>query len=121
MMAAHDYGAKGYGIELIEKLVNIANKNAVLLGLVDDVKIIRGNIFDINLSSADVITMYLLKNANEKVRVKLEKELKSGARIVTLNYPIANWKYNSIYKIGDEKHRYTIYLYIWKANVVENR
>jgi ubiquinone/menaquinone biosynthesis C-methylase UbiE len=114
LMAAKEFRAKGHGVELIGQLVNMANRKAMALGLLDDVEFIRGNLFDVDLSSADVVTMYLMRSAMEKVRVKLEEELKPGARVVVLDYSIANWKPDDVLKIDDETRKHIIYLYVWK-------
>jgi ubiquinone/menaquinone biosynthesis C-methylase UbiE len=111
LMAAQEFGAKGFGVDLIGQLIHEAKRKAVTLGLIDDVEFIRGNLFEVDLSSTDVVTMYLLKNTTEKVRIKLEKELKPGARVVTLNYPIIKWTPDEIIEIDDEKPKYFIYLY----------
>jgi ubiquinone/menaquinone biosynthesis C-methylase UbiE len=114
LMAAQEFGAKGIGVDLIGQLVNEAKRKAVALGLIDNVVFIRGNLFDVDLSSADVVTIYLLKNTTERVRIKLEKELRPGARVVALNYPIIKWTLDEVIEIDDEKPKYLIYLYYWK-------
>ena len=114
LMAAQEFGAKGFGVDLIGQLIQEAKRKAVTLGINDDVEFIRGNLFDVDLSSTDVVTMYLLKNSTEKVRIKLEKELKQGAKVVTLNYPIIKWTTDEVIEIDDENSKYLIYIYHWK-------
>jgi predicted RNA methylase len=113
LMAAKEFGAKGRGVELIDALVNEAKRRAITMGLLDDVEFIKGNLFDVNFSSADVVTMYLLKRSMEKVRVRLEETLKAGARVVTLDYLITKWRYDEILEIDDTSPKHTVYLYIW--------
>ena len=114
LMAAKEFGAKGCGIELIVLPVNEAKRRAYAMELLEDVEFIKGNLFDVNISSADVVTMYLLKGSTEKVRVKLEEELKPGARVVTLDYPIVKWRCDGIQTIDDVTPKHTIYLYVWR-------
>ena len=48
--------------------------------------------FTVNLTSADVVFLYLTTSANEKIRPKLETELKKGVRVVSHDYEIVGWK-----------------------------
>lgn len=54
-----------------------------LLGLRKRVRIIRGNLFEIDLSEADVVFSYLLQNTNDRLKDKLRRELRPGTRIVS--------------------------------------
>jgi cyclopropane fatty-acyl-phospholipid synthase-like methyltransferase len=113
LMAADEFGANSVGIDLNKRLVNEARKKAKARNLEDNVKILHGNIFDFDLSQADVVTMYLTTGANEKVRPKLEEELKEGARVVTHDFSIPGWKQVKNIKFKEGYRSHTIYLYIW--------
>jgi len=71
--------------------------------------------FKVDLRPADVVFLYLTTSANEKVKPKLDLELKSGARVVSHDYEIIGWKPIKIDnfcenpKLGYPSH--TIYLY----------
>lgn len=92
IMAAKEFGAYAIGVELREDLVKQAMKKVVEFGLQDRVKIIHDDIFNVNISMADVVYLYLTTSANEKVRPKLEAELKKGTRVVSHDYEIIGWK-----------------------------
>ncbi len=62
---------------------------------------------------ADVVALYLLTEANEQLRPKLERELKPGARVVSLEFRIKGWKPARVEKVEAHRHPYTIYLYHW--------
>ena len=108
ILAAKDVGAKSTGIELREDLVERARTEIKRLNLEDKVKVIQGNFFDVNISDANVITLYLTSSANERLRPKLEAELKPGARVVSHDFKIPGWKPIGIY---DELLGHTIYTY----------
>jgi len=91
-MAAKDFGAKAVGVELREDLVKRALTTISELGLENKVKIVQSDLFNVDLNGADVIFLYLTTSANEKIRPKLETELKKGARIVSHDYEILGWK-----------------------------
>lgn len=92
IMAAKDFGANAVGVELREDLVKRALNTISELGLENKVKIVQSDLFNVDLNGADVIFLYLTTSANEKVRPKLETELKRGARIVSHDYEILGWK-----------------------------
>jgi tRNA A58 N-methylase Trm61 len=115
IMAAKTFGARGVGIELREDLAKKALATIHENGLEDRVTIMNGSMFDVNLSSADVVYLYLTTSANEKIRPKLESDLKKGARVVSHDYEIIGWKPEKVEnfcenpQLGYPSH--TIYLY----------
>lgn len=115
IMAAQEFGARGVGVELREDLVRRALERVLDLGLERNVKIVQSDMFNVDLSQADVITLYLTTSANEKVKPKLESELKSGSRIVSHDYEIIGWKPQKIDKFCENPNlgypSHTIYVY----------
>jgi predicted RNA methylase len=115
IMAAKDFGARAVGIELREDLVKKALGSVYEQGLQDRITIVNGDIFKVDLTSADVVFLYLTTSANEKIRPKLEAELKPGVRVVSHDYEIVGWKPLKVDnfcenpKLGYPSH--TIYLY----------
>jgi predicted RNA methylase len=92
IMAAKTFGARAVGVELREDLAKKALSTIHDNGLADRVNIVNGDLFSVNLTSADVVFLYLTTSANEKVRPKLETELKKGVRVVSHDYEIIGWK-----------------------------
>jgi tRNA A58 N-methylase Trm61 len=115
VMAAQEFGARAVGIELREDLAKKALAAIHELGIQDRVTIVQDDMFNIRLSPANVIFLYLTTSANDKVKPKLEKELQQGARIVSHDYEILGWKplktenFCENPKLGYPSH--TIYLY----------
>jgi len=81
--AAKKYGARGVGIEIDPALVKKATENAVAAGVSDRVRFLNQNLFDADLRQGTVVTLYLLQSINERLRPKLVRELKPGARVVS--------------------------------------
>ena len=117
-MAAKNFSARAVGVELREDLAKKALNSIHEEGLANRITIVNGDLFNVNLKSADVVFLYLTTSANEKIRSKLETELKKGVRIVSHDYEIVGWKPTKILnfcenpKIGYPTH--TIYLYTIK-------
>jgi predicted RNA methylase len=114
-MAAKSFGARAVGVELREDLAKKALSTIHENGLSNRVTIVNGDMFTVNLSSADVVFLYLTTSANEKIKPKLETELKKGVRVVSHDYEIVGWKPLKVDnfcenpQLGYPSH--TIYLY----------
>ena len=92
IMAAQEFGARSVGVEMREDLAKQALGRVSELGLDVRVKIVQGDMFKLDLSQADVVTLYLTTSANDKVKPKLEAELKPGTRVVSHDYEILGWR-----------------------------
>ena len=77
-------------------LVNSTNARIRRLGLDNDAQVIHGNFLDVDLSPADVVTLYLATDTNEMLRPNLEKYLKRGSRVVSHEYAVPGWKPNLV-------------------------
>ena len=115
IMAAQEFGARSVGVELREDLAKKALAAVHERGIQDRVTIVQDDLFKVNISQASVVFLYLTTSANDKVKSKLEKELKSGTRIVSHDYEILGWKpvrresYCENPRLGYPSH--TIYVY----------
>ncbi|WP_013334241.1 SAM-dependent methyltransferase [Gloeothece verrucosa] len=107
--AAKNYGAKGVGIDIDPKLIQEAKANAREAGVSDRVKFIEQDFFKADLSEATVVTLYLLSDANLKLRPKLLQELKPGTRIVSHAFNMGTWKPEQVVTVtGGSKIYYWI-------------
>jgi SAM-dependent methyltransferase len=83
--AARRYGARAVGIELDPLRYLWCQLLITVLGLRDRVQIVFGNFFNLDLSPADVVTCYLLRDTNKKLQEKFKEELDPDTRVVS-NY-----------------------------------
>jgi precorrin-6B methylase 2 len=90
--AAKEYGAHGVGVDIDPQRIQEANANVQAAGVADKVKIIEGDLFEVDLRPATVVTLYLLPSLNLKLQPKLFKELKPGTRIVSHAFDMGDWK-----------------------------
>jgi len=84
-MAAKRFGCKGVGFDINPVRVRESNKTVKKLNVGHLVKIEEKNIFDVDLSKASVIMLYLLPALNKKLIPQLNK-MKPGSRIVSHEY-----------------------------------
>jgi SAM-dependent methyltransferase len=109
--AVQKFGAKAVGVELNPKLAKEATEMIAKLGLQNHAKVIRGDIFEADLSQADVVTLYLTTSSNEKLRPKLEQSLRPGARVVSHDYGIRGWNPIDVQEVFVHNRRHKIFLY----------
>jgi SAM-dependent methyltransferase len=83
--AAKKLGAHGIGFDLNTDRVNEARANVEHAGVGSLVTIKRANVFDVDLSPANVVMLYLLPEINVKLIPQLEK-LRPGSRIVSHDF-----------------------------------
>ena len=91
LTAAKVFGARGFGVEIQDKLVRLSNEAAQREGIADRVKFITQDLFKTDISQATVLTMYLLPNTVNMLKDKLLAELRPGTRILSHDYPLAGW------------------------------
>ncbi len=83
-------GGQGFGVDIDPRLVELANRNARLAGVADRAEFRNQDLFDTDLSSADVLTVYLLPAVNAKL-VPTVLALEPGTRIVSHDYGFGDW------------------------------
>jgi len=87
--AVRRFGARAVGVEIDPERVSRIKER--LIATKTQAELIEANLFSVNLSAADVIAIYLSDSANAKLAPKLKAELKSEARIVSLDYALPGW------------------------------
>jgi len=91
ILAAQKYGARGVGIELDPKLIDISRQIARTADVADLVTFIQGDLFQADISAATVVTLFLSPSVNSELEPKLRRELRPGTRIVSHQFPINRW------------------------------
>ena len=90
--AARNYQVRAIGIELAFPLYIICLIKSLFFKGVGSVKFRRKNIFKTNYSDADIIYVFGLPGPlSQKVRPKLEKDLKPGTKVVSYVFAIEGW------------------------------
>ncbi len=87
--AVRKFGARAVGVELDPERFARIQERLRATGIVAEV--IHEDFMKIDLSSADVVAIYLSPAVNSKLGPKLKDEVKSGARVVSLDYVLPGW------------------------------
>ncbi len=113
IMAARKYKADATGVELDDALYKQSSQRIKTLGLESLARIVHGDLMQQDYSSYDLLTIYLLPVAIEKVTPLFEKQLKKGARIVAHDFEFPKWVPAKILDIDDdgEGRSHRLYLY----------
>lgn len=111
IIAAQKFGARAVGVEISENLVKRSQDRIHAEGLAERVNVIHDDLMNVDISPADVVTIYLLRDSNDVLRPKLEMSLKPGARVVSHDYEIRGWKPVAVEKTKANNRSHAIYLY----------
>jgi len=84
-------GLTAHGIEYNPDMAELARRNAASAGLAERATFATGDLFEADLSRADVITMFLLPSINERLRPIL-LDLKPGTRVVSNTFRMGDWQ-----------------------------
>ena len=88
-IAAAKRGARAKGVEFNPDMVALSKRNAQAAGV--QVELVRGDIFETDFSEADVLTLYLLPELNERLRPTILK-MKPGTRVVSHQFTMGDWE-----------------------------
>ncbi len=115
--AARKYHAHGVGIEYDPQLVAESRENAKKAGVEDLVEFRQQAAQTSDVSSATVVTLFLMNSSNLKLRPMLTKQLKPGARIVSHQFAMGDWKPDKTEIIPNQNTLVTdSTLYLWIAD-----
>ncbi len=109
LFAAAAAGAVSEGFEISLLPYLIAKFKIIFFRGKDKPKIYFRDFWGINLGEADAIFVFLMPRIMQKLRVKMEKELKPGARVICYTWPMPGWTPAQVDSLPEQPK---IYLYI---------
>lgn len=89
--AAQKYGIRAVCVDIDPERIKEARENVRNAGVEDLVEVRQADLFEVDLSDADIVTLYLLPSLNEKLRPKLAGQLRPGARVVSHAFDMGSW------------------------------
>jgi hypothetical protein len=90
VVTAAKRGARAMGVDLDRVLLKQARELAEREGVADRATFREQNLFETDLSSATVVTSYLLPEMNLRLRPRIQS-LKPGTRVVAHDYHMGDW------------------------------
>ena len=104
--AARNYESAAIGIEVDPFRILWSRWSIRRKGVQDKVRVIRGNFFSQDLSTATVVTVFQRIGTNNRLKAKLASELASGTRVISYQHLFEGWTPSETTQDPD------IYLYI---------
>jgi SAM-dependent methyltransferase len=115
VLAAKKYGCKGMGYDIDPQRIKECHANARKYDVEGRVTFEQKNIFDLDLSAADVVTLYLLPDLNVRLIPQLQK-LKPGARVVSHDFSMkGHVKPDKVVTMTSKEDNVEHTLYLWTA------
>ena len=108
--AARDYNArKVVGIELNQRLCSIAIRRTRRL---KNAIIKNENYDDVNLSEANLVTLYQSASENARLKRKLLDELSEGTKVVSHDFGIPGWRPTDFQTFKEGNHSFRVIVYV---------
>jgi predicted RNA methylase len=105
VITAAQRGATALGIEYNPKMVELSRFNAKKAGVSDKATFRRGDIFRTNFSNADVLTLFLLPELNERLRPTILR-MRPGTRVVSNSFEMGDWEPDQVAEVEDDCQSY---------------
>jgi hypothetical protein len=117
VITAAKRGARSVGVEFNPNMVELSRRNAQAAGVTARATFQEGDLFQADISKANVITLFLLPSINMKLRPKI-LELRPGTRVVSNTFSMEDWNADETQTIsGDCSSWCTALLWIVPAKV----
>ncbi|MBX3205966.1 MAG: methyltransferase domain-containing protein [Labilithrix sp.] len=116
--AAKKFGIKAFGFDLDPQRIKESKENAKKAGVEHLVTFEQKDIFNVDLSPATVVTLYLLPELNVRLIPQLEK-LKPGSRVVSHDFDMEGVAYENWWSVIARDHQTPKdrehFVYLWKT------
>jgi len=89
--AAGEFGARGVGIDIDPRRIREAEANARAAGVTDRVRFRNEDLFEAGFRDATVVTLFLSRDVNLRLRPRLLRELAPGTRVVSYYHDMGGW------------------------------
>ncbi len=112
VMAAKKYGCKATGFDIDPQRVKESRENVKKNNVEKLAEIREQNVFELDLSPASVVTLYLLPSLNVKLIPQLEK-LKPGSRIVSHDFDMEGVTPDKVVHMTSSEDNVEHTIYLW--------
>jgi SAM-dependent methyltransferase len=104
-------GVRGVCVELDPQRLRWARDAAEEAGVSALIRFVQGDLFEVPIGDATVVTLFLMRPANLRLRPKLLRELAPGTRVVSNTFDMGNWDADRTERVGQPPrtvYRWTI-------------
>ncbi len=104
---------RAVGVDLDPRRIEQSRENARQAGVTARVSFQQKDLFAVDMKEATVVSLYLLPTINLKLRPKLLRDLKPGARIVSHDFNMGDWQPDREVQLNE----HTIYFWVVPSSV----
>jgi hypothetical protein len=118
VIAAARRGARAVGVELDSMLVEESRAGADTAGVAGRAEFRRADLFATDLRLASVVTLYLGRELNRRLRPIFLRDLRPGTRVVSQAFDMGDWPPDSVVTVRSREVAATpVHLWIIPADV----
>jgi SAM-dependent methyltransferase len=85
-------GVSGVCVEIDPALLRLSRAEAERAGVADRIRFVEGDLFEVPIADATVVTLYLLREVNLRLRPRLLRELRPGTRVISNAFDMGDWE-----------------------------
>ncbi len=111
IQAAVNYGIRGVGIDVDDRLLTIARNQAHQAGVDQRLSFEQENLFECEFHQATVVLIYLLPHLNLRLRPRLKAQLKPSSRIISHQFNMGDWLPDRTLKLVPSEEDSILYLW----------
>ncbi len=101
--AYQQYGSKGVGLEILPEALAHSRGKVESARLKEYIQVVDQNFMSFDYSIGDVYILYLNRNVLGQLSLKLENELRPGARVVTHCFDLPAWESKEYHVFKDSR------------------
>jgi hypothetical protein len=110
LIAAVRAGArKGLGVDIDPDLAEVAYAEVKEAGLTGKIEILWGNALSVDMTQATVVFLFMGEAFNMVMRPLLWKQLPPGARVVSNDFGMGDWKPDRTVRVTTPERTYVVY------------
>ena len=109
--AVLEFGARGVCVDIDPRRIAESQKNAGAAGVADHIRFLNQDLFVTDVSEAAVVMLFLSRALNLKLRPKLLRELKPGARVVSHWHDMGDWNPQKSVRVQSSGRERSVYLW----------
>ncbi|MGH7797054.1 MAG: SAM-dependent methyltransferase [Candidatus Binatia bacterium] len=109
--AVREFGARGVCVDIDPQRIAESRENARAAAVADRIRFLNQDLFVTDVSEAAVVMLFLSPALNLKLRPKLLRELKPGARIVSHWHDMGDWKPQKTARVKSSGRERSVYLW----------
>ena len=110
--AVRRHGARGLCVDIDPRRIAEARSNAAAAGVAERITFRNQDLFATDLRGVTVVMLFLSPRFNLKLRPKLERELASGARVVSHWHDMGDWPPKRVVSATSDGRPRSVYLWV---------